>query len=308
MRTHPEGGSARRRFLPFPLLSIVLLVSACGEDLAAPPPLLPDNVRAYVSDELAAHLTANGTFVLPPPASEPYPQLTPDGSAELALVYARTFGPYLRDYLERYHGRSIDFATLRVGSPAYYASTPYAPTPDTVDAGARNAFGPYYLVYLVAPDGRPVLVAEVAARSEITIENGQLKFPLSRGSDVRLEAIAPGRGFMTPPSPERAVQIAGAAAGAHATAVPELLLPGRPFSPAYARWRVALDRPVVVRGRRTGLTRSLRELYVGVDGDLSIPEDTQPSFGSFTALNGETVRIGVRPGRPLAFESVTIAR
>lgn len=308
MRADPAASATGRRWLPIMALVLASLASGCDRELSAPAPLLPDNLRSYVTGDAAANLTPQGSFVLPPPAPEPYSQLTPEQAAGLALLFAKTFGPYIREYLERYHGRAINFSTLRVGSPAYYASTPYAPTPDTVDPGTRNVFGPFYLVYLVAPDGRPVIVAEVAARTEITTENGQLKFPLSYGNDVRLEAVGPGRGYMTPPSPERAVQIAGSATGAHAKMVPELLLPDRFHTPAHARWRVTLDRPVTVRGRRTGVTRSERDLYVGLDGDLTIPDETQPEFGFVKARNGETVSISVRPGRPVAFESVTISR
>jgi hypothetical protein len=232
----------------------------------------------------------------------------PSDALELAVAFAPTFGPFLRGTLEREHGRSINIETLQVGSPVYYAETPYGPLPEDIHRGLRNAYGPYYMVYLVSPDGTPVLVVAVSGITEAGVENGRVKLPLNFGGDFYVEAVRLGEGFAKPLSPEQALRRAGEATGARVTAVPALFGPDDTHHAVHARWKVALDRPVAVRSRTAGYTRHVRDLYVGLRGEFFVPLAVQPTEVTRVDFQTQrTLRVPVHPDRPVAFESVTIS-
>ncbi|HEV2149396.1 MAG TPA: hypothetical protein VGR37_18480 [Longimicrobiaceae bacterium] len=286
-----------------------LLLSACERAaVSSPEPLHAGDIRNYVTEQLAERIGPDGGFQLPAPLPGARPQITPQRAAELALAYARSFAPYIRGYLEGDHGREIDFDALRVGSPAYYAATAYEPVPDDAHPGVRNAYGPYYLVYLSSPDGTPVLSVAVAAYTEAWIENGHLWLPPRSGADVFAVGVPRGQGFTMPLSPEQAVRRVGELTGSRAAAVPELLLADRDFHPQHARWKVTLDRPVQVLSRANGQARLAREIYVGLRGSLTVPAATQPTEVTvFDSPERGMIRVTISPERPVAFEPITPA-
>jgi hypothetical protein len=283
-------------------------VAACGADSSsAPIPLDAADIRAYVSPAVAAGLDGQNRFPQAHPESEKYPQITGEQAAEMAVAFARTFAPYIRPYLERQHGAGIDFHSLEVVSPAYYAATPYRDIPEEMHPGLRNGLGPYYLVYL-GRDGAPVLSVGVAAFTGAKVEGGRLVLPVYSGADIEAQGVRRGEGFSMPFSPENAVRHVAAATGSRAAAVPELVMPDHEFVPQYARWKITLDRPVQAHVSRTRQGRQTREVYVGLRGELSIPADAQPE--RITQVDGPTGRrfeVGRKPERPTAFERVTLA-
>jgi hypothetical protein len=288
------------------LLGLALLTS-CDGPPSAPQPLHPGDVRAFVTVDLAAQLTGDGRFPLTGPAPEPYPQVSPARAAEIAVAWSRTFGRFHGSYLERQHRRAIDFGTLEVVSPVYYAVGVYEAVPDDAPAGARNAFGPHYLVYL-GTGGEPVLSVSVAAFTGAWVADGQLHYPTQHGRDVVAQGVNPSTGFGIPPSPEQAVRIASMTSGAQVRAVPELVRPHRDYLPHHARWRVVLDRPIRARERRTGRTRLTGEIYVGLRGETSIPADAQPGpADEVYGATGTAFRLVRRPGRPVAFEPADLS-
>lgn len=289
------------------LAAASLLLSGCERGaVSSPESLAAGDIRTLVTPELSSSLSRGGSFTLSAPPADT--RVSPDRAREMAVAFARTFGPSLRGSLERQHGRPIDFDRLRVGSPPYFAATPYEPLSQDVHPGLRNHYGPYYLIYLVAPDDAPALVVAISGSTEAWIENGRVRLPLNYGADFHVEGVAPGAGFATPLSPEQAVRRVGEATGARITAVPELLLADREYNPFHSRWRVTLDRPVVARTRGTGDGRQLRDVYVGLRGEFFTPVAVQP--GEHTRSNpgaGNPVRIAAKPGSPVAFEPITIA-
>lgn len=298
----------RTELLSSAILAGIIGLAACEGEPQSPEPLYPGDVRAYVVPELAAELGPDGRFNLPAPPAEAYPQITAQQAGDIAVAWARTFGKYFRGTLESRHGRPIDFNSLKVGSPAYYGITPYTAVPPDVHPGIRNAFGPCYLVYLVSPDGIPVLFAAVAAYNQAWIEDGMLRFPPHHGDEVLASAVPLGRGFSMPVSPERAVQIVANASGARASLVPELLLPDRDYDAAFSRWKVTLERPVVARTSGRDASRLVRELYVGLHGQMFIPATTQPLERVFyEPFLRREIRLSVRAGRPVAFEPATVS-
>lgn len=285
------------------------VLAACE---AGPPlfsELYPTEIHSHITGELAGSLSPDGRLILAGPEPRDYPQVSAQRAGELALVFARTYGPHIRGYLERDHGRSIAFEDLRIGSPAYYAATPYAAVPAHAPPAMRNAYGPYYLVYLVNAVGAPALVVAVAAHTEASVVEGRLAFPASYGGDFFANGVRPEDGFAMPPSPEHAVRLSSLATGALVAAVPELVLGSREYHPVHARWKVTLDRPVRARLQDGTEVPGTRIVYVGLRGELLLPAGEQPADVLITLdpLTRETVRLPRHPDRPLAFHRATFA-
>jgi hypothetical protein len=303
----PFVGASSRSAVVAVLFGLLSVACDAGEP-AFVEPLHPEDVRLYITQELAGSLTPDGRFILAEPPEEPYPQMTADMAGEIAVAFARTFGPMVRNYLETDHGRPIDFESLRVGSPAYYAATPLDPVPAHFSPGNRNAHGPFYLVYLVAPSGVPVLSVSVAAFSEAWIENGRLRFPTFHGADVHGVGVPIGQGFQMPFSPEQAARLVSQATGGRVTRAPEFVLATYPYSAWYSRWRIVLDQPVTVRGP-SGEIRAVREIFVGLRGEMTIPAAIQPPHHRVADLMSNTsANLRRRPHLPMAFDTITFLR
>lgn len=296
----------RLRSYPSGLLLLLgcSLLASCEGPPSAAQPLHPGDVRTFVTPGVAAQLTPEGRFALGGPAPERYPQITPEKAAEIAVAWVRTFGRFHARYLEGQHGRPIDFNRLQVISPVYYAAAAYDPVPENASAGARNAFGPHYLLYL-GVRGEPVLSVSVAAFTQAWVHGGELYVPRDYGGDVVGQGVSATMGFGAPPSPEQAVRIAGTAGGVRAAAVPELIMPHRDFMPHHARWRITLDQPMRVRERRTGRVQHTRELYVGLRGEMFVASPVQPGESDESAdAAGQGFRLARREGRPVDFAPV----
>jgi hypothetical protein len=283
-----------------------MLAAACDRSAATPEPLTVDNLQASITPDLARQLGPDGRFVLPAPPRESYPQITPDEASAIALAWARRFGSFVRPHLEREHGQRIDFMALTVGSPAYYAASPYEPVPHRYRPGIRNGFGPHYLVYLVQGE-RPVVSVAVAAFSEARIVDGELQMPIRGGMEFATAGVPPGDGFSMPLSPEAAVRRVNSLTGGRATAVPELVAPYHQFTPQFARWRISLDRPVSAHPRSGGAARATREVYVGLRGEIAVPADEQPSEVKSFEPPAERYMVPRRANRPVLFVPVTLS-
>ena len=282
-----------------------LLLAACGDAIGTPQPLGTSEIRAALAVNVADQLEADGSFPLGPIPREAHPQISREQAGEIAVAWARTFGRYVREEMERKHGKPIDFGALRVGSRAYYAASPYEAAGEEAHPAVRNAFGPQYLVYLVDDEG-PVFSIAVAAFGEAVVESGMLKLPRLFGMEVVPAPIRPGRGFFAPVSPEQAAVTASRASGARVAGVPELIAPGSEHHAQHARWRVPLDRAVKAR-TRDGEERVTRELYVGLGGALSLPSAAQSSGAVFSSRSQpHPIRLARRADRPVDYVSVTL--
>jgi len=283
-----------------------LLLWGCDHDVASSPePLSAGDLRSYVTPELSGRLASGGTFQLAAPPSGL--RVNPEGAKALALAFTRTFGPYFRTTLEKQHGREIDVDRLGIASPVYYADTPFGPLPEDIHPAYRNGYGPYYIVYLASTDGAPAVVIAVAAHSEAKVEDGRITFPVNYGNDFYLEGVPLGEGFAMPLSPEQAVRRISEVTGARAAAVPELWRPNQGWHPVHSRWRVILDRPVAVQTRGSGQVQQVREIYVGLRGEFSVPSAVQPTgLVKPNIVTGGSVHVPIRSGRPVEFEAVSL--
>lgn len=279
------------------IMGASLLLAACNDDAASSRPLAAGDIRTSVTQDLAGKLSSDGRFTLPPAPRERYEQVSPEQASAIAVAWARTFGKYVRNELERIHGKPIDFDALRAGSPAYYAAATYEPVPADVHPGIRNAFGPQYLLYLVDDEG-PVISVAVASFNQASVEGGSLVLPSAGGMEIVPNAIPIGQGFAAPVSPEQAASLVSRATGARVSSVPELVMPGRGFHPQHSRWRVTLDRPVSARGSGS----ATREVYVGLRGQLTVPEGAQPEGTSvFDPPTQRMIPLVRRASNPVSF-------
>lgn len=284
---------------------IAIATWSCDGPPSAPQPLHPGDVKAFVTAGLAAELTPEGRFPPRAPDPEPYPQISRERAAEIAVAWTRTYGKFFRPTLERSYGGRIDFDALQIVSPVWYAASVYEAVPVDAPRGFRNAFGPHYLLYL-GVGGRPVLGVSVAAFAESSINSdGQLVDPPESGSEVIAYGVHPGWGFSMPVSAEQAVRIAALESGGRASSAPELINPHRDYHPYHARWRVPLDRPIVVRPASGGGSRSTRELYVGAHGEIMVPAVVQQDLaGPFPLKSGARFGLRRKAERPVLFEAV----
>jgi hypothetical protein len=290
------------------LTVLAALVSACSD--TRPPTSVelstPIDAHMFVAGEAATQLDAQGHFVLPSIAGPSAAMITPARAVALAQAHVATFAKFIRPYLEKQRGASIEFAALRPDPRAYYADTPYE-TPNTLrlHAGVRKVLGPYYLVAFNDEQGQVLSVGVSAYNTDIAIENGLLALPAEHGNDFRMQAVRTGDLAGMPIAPEHAARIAFEAVGARTVNVPVLTLPTYDLAPQFARWRLQLDRPAAVRSKRTGASHSTTSLYIGLRGEISIETAEQASALNLpNPAGGSDLLIPMKSSAKTSFEPV----
>lgn len=318
-------------------ISAVNIIVGC-ESPTETQPEIPD-VRKAVVGAAAQALDARGRFRLAP-AQVPGGAsiISAEHAAGLARAYLRTFvtNPEiitfsgtrpLREVIEEDHGSPIDWGSLRLDERlAYFAESPYEPFPDSLPGYVRRFFGPHYLVPFYSAAVQPLSVGVAAYNTEATIDGrGFVQLPSPSGG----EFIALGVPLMSetgvPPWPEEAVVAVFEATGARTREVPILVKPGDRWAPQGSRWRLTLERPIVVRHAMTGTEITTTEIYIGVwngpDRGVGtrygvqwyVPRDEQPLHEDilYTVLGsrpGEqdrrTYTASFRRNRPVAFDFV----
>ncbi|HEX2092730.1 MAG TPA: hypothetical protein VHG28_10025 [Longimicrobiaceae bacterium] len=261
--------------------------------------------ETYLATNVLPNLHTDGTFRLPEAPAGAHPRISSAQAIELAKGAVRRIAPFLRPRLEEQHGGPIVFEALTADSRAFFAGSPYVDVPADVHLGLRNLHGPYYLIYFRTVSGEPVLSVAVAAHTQASYRNGHIVTGFEDGNDFILQGIPSGKGEIAPVLPERAVEIVGSALGAKIVAVPELIAPDRGYAPQFARWRISMDRPIVVRGKETGEQRAVRELFVGLGGRMEAPKGEQPATIQLEKI-GRVPEEGIarRPDTPVVFEEV----
>lgn len=236
------------------------------------------SIARFLIGDAASALSPRGQFELSVPAIGKPLQLSGEEASARAEAWARQFGPFLHGRLEQEHGASLDITTLTACPRPMYADTPYEDGGGDPITPVRNIFGPWWLVSLCTPTGEPAVSVAVAAYgTEVQLERGRLKFPPVHGANFF--AVGIPRGIALPVSPERAAEMAASTTGRRVTAVPYLVLVGRPHAPQAAMWRISLDglatADVPASGRRVttsqvfigGLGREAPSLFVAAPSD-----------------------------------------
>lgn len=295
------------------------LLSACvdrSERLTGSPASAPD-IAQYVTGAAAAQLGPDGRFSLQEPAPREHPMISREQAAALALAYVRSYAQFMKASWEEERRAPIHVASLVVEPRVYFMETPYGRFPEgPYHPAFRRAFGPYFVATL--SDGRePVLVVAVSAyNTDVWIDERGLvhETPLG-GNEFMSLAVPAGPGQFRFPSPEQAVERVGRASGARATRAPELVARGG-YHPAFALWRVPLDRRARVRAAGAAEVRSAQEVFVDGEDRFFVPAAAQPEEAVHEFPIGPPwerelrrtmpARIPVVPGRAVRYEEVVV--
>lgn len=321
-----------------PLLTILATILVGCDSPTAPEFTRPrPNVRALVTEEVAAQLDANGHFLLPlPSAPGERSILSPAEAFALARGFLKTFlaNPNLtvipggldpRRVIEEAHGQPIEWSEVSVGTEILYADTYIEVLPDSAPNYAHNPFGPKYFAPLIH-DGRQAASLSVAAyATDVSVApDGFLQYPISHGGEFRTAAVRFDDGFGLPMTPESAVSFAVGELSVRVSAVPRLRIAELPWAPHAARWRLELEEPVQVRRLLDDVIVETDVVYVGPTGSLFedigsrgvrprilVPAATQPSTERvrYPDSNGEIVDMQwpIVDGEPVHFhEAVPI--
>lgn len=272
------------RFLAF----IGLAVGGISCDDATAPrtsaAVRPD-VRRLVTAEVLALLDSDGHFVFPevPGANgwrvAPASAASATATAYAGLLRAQCAGAVPTSFtaggillvsqctaVEQLHGARVRWSELTVAPwPPYYARSPVMAVSDSYPEGFRRSIGPRYHMFLT--DGVDV-VADVAVSTDLSgvaLTDGRWPYFAALPSGVfRTEGLSVGIRDRLPLVPEVAVSDVARRTGAMVAALPELLEPWDQLGSVFARWRLRLDRDVVVTRDDTNERIATRELLVGL--------------------------------------------
>lgn len=262
---------------------MVAAVGACKTDayITAPQPTT-DEIFASVAGAAQTAIGPEGRFVLSPPAPTVAPQITVGNATGLAVIWSRQFGPLFRELLEGVHGGPIRLEKLAPCGRPLYAASAFEEPPLEMLPSLRRAYGPWWLITLCDAKTPTVSVAVSAWATELTIENGAIKFPVNSGIEFYPHGIPLGHTGEYPVSPERAAVSTAQQVGRRVTSVPYLIAgAGRLGHPGHARWQWSLESAVVVRTEQ-GRSPSVAEVFMGEavpvwsQEVLYVPAATQP--------------------------------
>jgi hypothetical protein len=289
-------------------------LSASCSDPVGPKVILP-NVSACVTPQLRTLLDAQGVFVLEDSMIGPADSVVSESEGrELAFAYLRTFA-HDRSFwqpLELQHGGRIAITSMEATTRVELAHSPYDTVPPEASPSLRRSLAPSRVVRLLA-HGVPAAMVSVSTRAhELRIQDGMVIFSNMAGGEFQAFGMRPDAGFSAPIGPERAARAAANATGALVAGVPALLKPDRRFAMTFARWRVALDRPVSFREVVSGQIRTSSDVYVGmlpvtgvpggVPEALYLPALAQPETDTVSV--NPAVIVAIRAGVPVRFEVV----
>jgi len=302
-----SGRSHKWTRLSATAVAVFWSASACDRPtVPAPEHTLGISASAYTVGEAANDLDAAGHFrsvgIFPPRPG----MIDLERAKVLAVAYAARFGRGLAGPLEREHGSRINFDALRADSRVYAAQAPYADSiPSLVPMGTRKRYGPFYMVLLRDPNG-PVLSVAVSAFNTALVEDtrGLIRFGHLAGNDFFPVGVPKGQVSSMPMSPEEAAKLVYDRTRTRIAKVPQLILPATPYVPQFARWRMALESPVPVRGLDSRVSYATRELYVGPLGELFVPSQEQSEGSSYWSARLRTELRIPRRDLPLSFVRV----
>lgn len=300
------------------IAAIVVLSAGCNDTspVAAPPKLVLD--RSYVTGNAAAALAPDGQFVLrTTPAPAKGRELSAGEAAALARVWTHVYARGLRTLLEQQRGEAIDLQRLEPCERTFYVDTPFEPLPSDVPAITRDALGAHWLVTMCAPHGAPTVSVGVEANATYVERVGdRLQWHQDGGGEFF--AVGVPRNATIPVSPELAVQTVAAATGRRISEVPQLLASGKFVIPQLTVWRLVLDGPAIVHGKKDPTQSTEQTLFVGgfanAHGEFEIyrgkrsatPEEVRFDVDG---LHGGSARVLLhrRADMPDSLEPVTVA-
>jgi hypothetical protein len=306
---------------PFVMLAVVL---GCERADSFPAEAADVNVdlEKYVTGDALEGIGPDGRFRLARArALDDIPIITEERAAELAAAFLRTRARYWIIHWERRRRASMELEDLELSPRLYFADTPHGRFPDGHPRCNRRLVGPWYIASFTER-GRPAVGIAIAAYgTELEIRDGGLHEPQECGNYFLTTPVVTDRRSRfryDPVSPEEAVARIGEATGAKITRVPELWIRGAGWHPLFSGWRLTLDRPIHVRQKHVpgnsapGERAAVREVFVGPDDLLLVPQRDQPAVMRYPVLDSSEERRCVwadvprRSHMPVRYDEVSL--
>jgi hypothetical protein len=250
------------------LRSSLLVVGALGiiGCTAEPPVVDPDPLpplARIVVGEAANKLDNHGRFVLNAPLDLPYPQITMQQAADLADAFQKEAVLALLTALEKMRGGGINPNSMKICGRIFYAEPAIEALPNEVAPAIRRALGPYWIANYCGSSGYPEVAFAVSAyATNLRIEGGKIIYPrLDGGGYFRAIGIPKDRRKGVTGEPEVAAAEVAAVSGSSIAKVPRLVFIPDQIAPEVALWLVEIERPVIVRRKRTGGNAQASRIY-----------------------------------------------
>lgn len=292
------------------------VVLGCKADRVAGPEW-PRVEASMVVGEAAAALGPDGRFQLPDaPGAVTGREVTREKAIQIAKAFVHDFAPLAIAWWEEYYGARINARELVVcDDRAFYAASNYIIEP-SASVSIRREIGGHWLVAFCSGGNRQAVSVSFSAEATeigVHLDRALQLSDMNAGNffDIGIPAKFPH----IPVPPESAVEFIFKIAGLRVKDVPELVLPPQGYAPQVARWRLVLEKPVLLRGSKTGRELVTPEVYVGFEqfGPLEIllpvftPENLIHNIPDIDAARRDiSVPTLVRPGSSKAFESATV--
>ncbi len=258
-----KSGTTRRGWLARgSAVAAAVLAAACGDSqpraVTAPQPTR-GRMASIVTPAAAAALDASGRFALPERgAGGRYPEISRDLAVQLAVAWARDFGPHNEPFLRETHGGPIAFGQLAPCGRALYARSGFEAPSEQMPAPLRRQYGPWWLVTLCTGGTVPTVSVAVSAwATNLRVDRGHVAYSSTEvnGTEFFGIGVPLGHSGEYPTSPEAAASLAAAVSDARVAAVPELVMASPDQAPPQgARWALPLDRTVTLRGAQGAAT------------------------------------------------------
>lgn len=236
-------------------------VIACSTDRGSLSPSAPPQVTQFVTGAALQALDAQGHFAMPSPGAD---TLGPAEATVLANMLLKDYGQMAIGRYRRETGLQFELEETAPCGRAFLATSPY----DLVQGGSvreQRRFGPHWLVTFCLKGNTPVISVSVSALARELVGKDPRRSTVDFQQADFLEAsIRPGV-LGLPVSPEVAVQKIAESSGRKISELPTLLQLPIPYIPQLAAWQVTLDQAVRVRGERSTLESSERQLYYAWD-------------------------------------------
>jgi hypothetical protein len=219
--------------------------------------------RAFVTGAAEQALKDDGRFALGDPEINPPGQVNEPQARSIVIVYVKAVAPSLRGAWSALHESSIDTEALRPCDRALYAASPYTSFSTSVSEVVQRKFGPHWVVPMCDAGNHVQLVVSFSARAtELTKKPDAGKQYPWEGGDF-LSFGVPTNVASDLYSREAAAAQAFHRTGKRVSKVPTLVMSPMPTAPGIVRWGVALESPVRVRGKESGVARDRVALFVG---------------------------------------------
>jgi hypothetical protein len=240
-------------------VAAIAFLLGCDESILIPK--RPPGVAAgNLTGAAARSVDAEGLFILPDGGDGGEVEITRQRAKELAAAMWHDAAPFIARIAETDRGGPVH-SDLQPCPRAFYVASAYVGVPENSPAVIRKALGPYWLVGLCYNGVEEVVVGVSAFATDARVGSGR----------IRLEAPGIGNfvsmgvpiGIEIPIPPEQIANLAAGGAKRRVASVPRLMMRPRPYGPIVAVWQIALESPIVITGRTSGLSRSKQTFFAG---------------------------------------------